>query len=207
MSSILIALIAYPFVVAAVTFFLPPAASRVLTVVSGAVAFGLSLALVPTAASNSQIAVGHLLRVDALSIVFLVATTFLYGATAVFAAGYLHLADNAAGTRYGRRFYAGLNLFCWSMVAAPLVNGLALLWVAIEITTVISALLVAIDDTDGATEASWKYVLIASLGLGIALLGTIIMYYAGTTVFGSAYDLSYTKLIPTAKMPMCSTLE
>ncbi len=69
-----------------------------------------------------------------------------------------------AATR--RRFYAGLNLFCWSMVAAPLVNGLALLWVAIEITTVISALLVAIDDTDGATEASWKYVLIASLGLG-----------------------------------------
>jgi hydrogenase-4 component F len=194
-SSILIALIAYPFVVAVATFFLPAAASRVLTVLSGAAAFGLSLALIPTAASHSQIAVGSLLREDALSVVFLVATTFLYGATAVFAGGYLHLADSEAGTRYGRRFYAGLNLFCWSMVAAPLVNGLALLWVAIEITTVISALLVAIDDTDGATEASWKYVLIASLGLGIALLATIIMYYAGTTVFGSAYDLSYTKLL------------
>lgn len=195
MSSILIALIAFPFVVAVATFFLPAAASRVLTVVSGAAAFALSLALIPTAASHSQIAAGSLLRVDALSVVFLVATTFLYGVTAVFAGGYLHLADTAAGTRYGRRFYAGLNLFCWSMVAAPLVNGLALLWVAIEITTVISALLVAIDDTDGATEASWKYVLIASLGLGIALLATIIMYYAGTTVFGSAYDLSYTKLL------------
>ena len=41
-------------------------------------------------------------------------------ATAIFAGGYLHLADSAAGRRYGRRFYAGLNLFCWSMVAAPL---------------------------------------------------------------------------------------
>jgi hydrogenase-4 component F len=81
------------------------------------------------------------------------------------------------------------------MAAVPLVNGLALLWVAIEITTVLSALLVAIDDTDGATEASWKYLLIASLGLGVALLATIIMYYAGTTVFGTAYDLSYTKLL------------
>ncbi|HVX23397.1 MAG TPA: proton-conducting transporter membrane subunit [Acidimicrobiales bacterium] len=195
MAAVLIALIAFPFFVAVATFFLPAAASRVLTVVSGAAAFGLSLAVIPTAATHSQVAVGSLLRVDALSVVFLVATTFLYGATAVFAGGYLHLADSAAGTRYGRRFYAGLNLFCWSMVAAPLVNGLALLWVAIEITTVISALLVAIDDTDGATEASWKYVLIASLGLGIALLATIIMYYAGTTVFGSAYDLSYTKLL------------
>jgi len=195
MSFILIALVAYPFLVSVATLFLPVAASRVLTVISGAASFVLSLALIPTAAAHSQIVVGSLLRVDALSVVFLVATTFLYGATAVFAGGYLHLADSAAGTRYGRRFYAGLNLFCWSMVVAPLVNGLALLWVAIEITTVISALLVAIDDTDGATEASWKYVLIASLGLGIALLATIIMYYAGTTVFGSAYDLSYTKLL------------
>ena len=165
------------------------------TVATGIVTFVLSLVLIPAAASHAQIVVGSVLRVDALSVVFLVATTFLYAATAIFTGGYLQLADSAAGRRYSRRFYAGLNLFCWSMVAAPLVNGLALLWVAIEITTVISALLVAIDDTDGATEASWKYVLIASLGLGIALLATIIMYYAGTTVFGSAYDLSYVKLL------------
>ncbi|HXN60024.1 MAG TPA: proton-conducting transporter membrane subunit [Acidimicrobiales bacterium] len=195
MAAVLVALITVPFVVAVVTFFVPRRAAWLLTVVTGAVTFGLSVALIPTAASHSQITADSLLRVDALSVVFLVATTFLYGATAIFAGGYLHLADSAAGRRYGRRFYAGLNLFCWSMVAAPLVNGLALLWVAIEITTVVSALLVAIDDTDGATEASWKYVLIASLGLGIALLATIIMYYAGTTVFGSAYDLSYVKLL------------
>jgi hydrogenase-4 component F len=192
---VLVALVVVPFLVSMATFFLPAPTARWLTVASGAAAFALSLALVPTAAANSQLAVGSLLRVDALSVVFLVATTFLYGATAVFAGGYVQLADTLAGTRYGRRFYSGLNLFCWSMVIAPLVNGLALLWVAIEITTVVSVLLVAIDDTDGATEASWKYLLIASLGLGIALLATIIMYYAGTTVFGSAYDLSYAKLL------------
>jgi hydrogenase-4 component F len=195
MPAILVALIVFPFLVSIGTFFVPAAVARWLTVASGAAAFALSLALIPTAASHSQIEAGSLLRVDALSVVFLVATTFLYGATAVFTGGYLHVADTASGAQYGRRFYAGLNLFCWSMVAAPLVNGLALLWVAIEITTVISALLVAIDDTDGATEASWKYVLIASLGLGIALLATIIMYYAGSTVFGAAYNLSYAKLL------------
>ena len=195
MSSILVVLVVMPFVVAVATIFLPVGISKFLTVISGATSFALALTLVPAAAAHAQIAVGSLLRADALSVVFLVAAAFLYGTTAVFAGGYLHLADSPAGTRYGRRFYAGLNLFCWSMVAAPLVNGLALLWVAIEITTVISALLVAIDDTDGATEASWKYVLIASLGLGIALLATIIMYYAGTTVFGSAYNLSYATLL------------
>lgn len=195
MSTILIALIVYPFLVSLATFVLPVAASRVLTVVSGAASFVLSIVLVPAVLDHSQITGGSLLRVDALSVVFLVATAFLYATTAMFSWGYLALANNTAGSRYGKRFYAGLNLFCWSMLAAPLVNGLALLWVAIEITTVISALLVAIDDTDGSTEASWKYVLIASLGLGIALLATIIMYYAGTTAFGAAYDLSYVKLL------------
>jgi hydrogenase-4 component F len=195
MSALLIAIVVLPFVVAVCTYFLPVAVSRILTVVSGAVTFGLSLTMLPTAATHSQIAAGSVLRVDALSMVFLVASTFLYAVTAIFAGGYLDLAKGPAGTRYGRRFYAGLNLFCWSMAAVPLVNGLALLWVAIEITTVISVLLVAIDDTDEATEAAWKYVLIASMGLGIALLATIIMYYAGTTVFGSAYDLSYGKLL------------
>ena len=57
------------------------------------------------------------------------------------------------------------------MLAAPLMSSLALLWIAVEVTTIISALLVAIEDTDGAAEAAWKYVLIASAGLGLALLG------------------------------------
>ncbi len=195
MPAVMVALVVLPFGVSVATFFLPVPASRVLSVLSGIAAFSLSLLLVPAAADHRQIAVGSFLRVDALSVVFLVATAFLYATTALFTTGYLALADNPAGTRYGRRFYAGLNLFCWAMLAVPLVNGLALLWVAIEITTVVSALLVAIDDTDGATEASWKYVLIASLGLGIALLATIIMYYAGTKVFGGSYDLSYATLL------------
>ena len=194
MGPVLVALIVFPFVVSIATFLLPVAVSRVVSVVAGAAAFGLSLALVPTVADHA-VAAGSLLRVDALSMVFLVATAFLYGTTAVFAGGYLHLTDSAAGRRYGRRFYAGLNLFCWAMLAAPLVNGFALLWVAVEITTVISALLVAIDDTDEATEASWKYVLIASMGLGIALFATIVMYYAGSKVFGAGFDLSYVKMV------------
>ncbi len=113
----------------------------------------------------------------------------------IFAVGYMH----PAGTRPGAAL-----LPAGSSPAQPvrlgdghgaLVNGLALLWVAIEVTTVVSALLVAIDDTDGATEAAWKYMLIASMGLGIALLATIIMYYAGGQVFGTAYELFYPKLL------------
>ena len=136
------------------------------------------------------------LRADALSIVFLVPTTFLYTTTPIFTGGYLHLPEGDAGRRYASRFYTGLNIFCWSMAVAPLVNGLALLWVAIEVTTVVSALLVAIDDTDGATEAAWKYVLLASLGLGHRTAWRRSSCTTpGPRVFGSSYDLSYGKLL------------
>lgn len=198
MASVLVALLALPFGVSVATCITPLAVSKLLSILSGVASFGLSIALVPAVSKHGDVVLGGVLRVDALSIVFLIATSFLYASTTVFACGYLHVAPGPSGRRYGRRFYGGLNVFCWSMLAAPLVNGLALLWVAIEITTVVSALLVAIDDTDAAAEASWKYVVLASLGLGIALFATIIMYYAGATIFGAAYNLSYTELLSAA---------
>ena len=79
-----------------------------------------------------------------------------------------------------------------------MMSNLALLWVAIEVTTIISALLVAIEDTDGAAEAAWKYVLLASAGLGLALLATIFAYYAGAQVLGQSYDLGFTQLLAVA---------
>jgi hydrogenase-4 component F len=163
-----------------------------ITAVSGLASFALVLTLVPTAA-HRDVSWGSYLRVDAVSMIFLLATGFLYAAVAAYAVGYQR-------GHYDQRFYAGLNLFAWSMLAAPLMNSLALLWIAVEVTTVISALLVAIEaqsaeDGDGAAEAAWKYVLIASAGLGLALLGTVFAYYAGAQVLGQHYDLGIGPLI------------
>lgn len=164
------------------------------TVGAGALSFGLVLVLVEPC-GRAPVHVGFL-RADALSVVFALSTAFLYLMTAIYSIGYLHAGHDEPRTRrYSRRFYLGLNVFAWSMLCAPLMNGLALLWVAIEITTVVSALLVAIENTDGATEAAWKYVLIASTGLGIALLATVFMYSAGASVLGSDYDLSFGPLL------------
>ena len=85
------------------------------------------------------------LRVDALSAIFLLATAFLYDAVSVYSIGYVR--HHGHGDHYARRFYAGLNVFAWSMLAAPLMSSLALLWIAVEITTMISALLVAIEES------------------------------------------------------------
>jgi hydrogenase-4 component F len=189
---VILALLIVPLAAGLACAVLPATAGPAVTVASGVACFGLVLALVPDTARHD---LGYLtyLRADALSVVFLLATGFLYAAVGVYSVGYLR--HHGQDDRYARRFYAGFNLFAWAMLAAPLMSSLALLWIAIEITTVISALLVAIEDTDGAAEAAWKYVLIASAGLGLALLATVFAYYAGAQVLGEHYDLAIGPLI------------
>ncbi len=191
MIAVVLALLIVP-LAAAVACALVPAGKLPsgITVTSGLACFGLVLALVPEA-SHRDLNYLSYLRVDALSVIFLLATGFLYAAVASYAVGYLKDHEDL----YVRRFYAGLNLFAWSMLAAPLMSSLALLWIAVEITTIVSALLVAIEDTDGAAEAAWKYVLIASAGLGLALLATVFAYFAGAQVLGEHYNLAIAPLI------------
>lgn len=195
MSGVLVALLVVGFAAALVCLVAPAAVMKAVTVVAGVASLGLAAALVPTADSG-DITAGGYLRVDALSTVFLLAIGFLYATVAVYCVGYVEGEHGGVDVdRYLHRFYVGINLFGASMLAAPLVNGLALLWIAVEVTTVVSALLVAIDISDSATEAAWKYLLIASVGLGIALLATIVMYYAGSQVFGTSFDLAFNPLI------------
>lgn len=198
----MVVLVLAPLATTILCVFVDRRVAQVLTVLTGISVFVLALFLVRGA--TSHILTFGFLRADALSVVFVLATTFLYALCALYAIGYLAAearessagssAEQAQFVRYSTRFFVGLNAFAWSMICAPLVNGLALLWIAVEVTTVISALLVALDNTEGATEAAWKYVLIASTGLGIGLLATIFMYYAGAHVLGQSYDLAFDSL-------------
>jgi hydrogenase-4 component F len=190
MTGVVLAILIVPLAAGIVCFRVPARAASGITIASGIASFGLVLALIPEAA-HGTLSYRPYLRVDAISGVFLLATGFLYAAVAVYAAGYVKDRDS----RYARRFYLGFNVFAWAMLAAPLMGSLALMWIAVEVTTVVSALLVAIEDTDGAAEASWKYVLIASAGLGLALLATIFVYYAGAQVLGVHSDLAIGPLV------------
>lgn len=195
MTAVFVVLLVVPVVAALACLKAPARACQGVTVVAGVASFAAVIALVP-AAAHHDLTLGRYLRADAVSVVFLLATSFLYAAVSAYSVGYFRgEASSADFAHYARRFYAGLNLFAWSMLAAPLMSSLALLWIAVEVTTVISALLVAIGDTDRAVEAAWKYVLIASAGLGLALLATIFMYAAGAHVLGQSYDLTFTELL------------
>jgi hydrogenase-4 component F len=172
-------------------------AARAATTVAGVISFALALRLAAAVEHGSSVhAVAGWLRLDSLGAVFLIATGLLYAVGGVFSVGYLRL-DEADPTfpRFARRYFALLNLFGWTMLLVPLASDFGTLWVAVELTTIVSALLVAIDRTDAALEASWKYVLIASCGLGIALLSIIVLYAAGTAPLGDSYLPRFARLL------------
>lgn len=190
MSVLLPALIVMPLAAAALTATARrPEVGEAATCVSAITCFALALAGAVAVRDGSQLlTAGGWLHLDALGAVFLLATAFLYAAGAVFSIGYLrHDRDRPTHVPFARRYYSYLNLFGWTMLLVPLTNDFATLWVAVELTTIVSVLLVALDRTDAALEAAWKYVLIASVGLGIALLAVVVLYAAGLGALGDGY--------------------
>lgn len=77
-----------------------------------------------------------------------------------------------------RLFYGLTPIFVASMYVATLCNNVGLLWVALEMTTLATTLLVAIYRKRSAIEAAWKYVVLCSLGISLGLLGVLLMTYA-----------------------------
>ena len=106
------------------------------------------------------------LYLDALSVWMLLIIGTLYLAFAWTSKAYL---DRDTNKRYGYlrrfgrlegRFYALSHMFVWIMLGVVVVNNLGLMWVAIEATTLVSALLVAFKFTRTSLEAAWKYVMV-----------------------------------------------
>ena len=185
----LLVILAVPLVAVLVSAVAGWRAARLATLVAGLVCFGLAIVLALAVDHGRSLhTAGGWLRLDSLGAVFLATTGLLYATGAVFSVGYLQADERQADfARFARRYFGLLNLFGWSMLLVPLASDFGTLWVAVELTTIVSALLVAIDRTDAALEASWKYILIASSGLGIALLAIIILYATGTHALGSSY--------------------
>jgi hydrogenase-4 component F len=80
--------------------------------------------------------------------------------------------------RARRWYYLGFHLFWAALLALPLVNNLAVAWLLVEATTGASALLVAYSGRRNALEAGWKYLVLTTFGLTIALAGILVLYLA-----------------------------
>ena len=164
--------------------------------VSVAVAAGsFAAALVVVFGDNAvrvRHALGSLFFLDALSGVFLIAVAFVYAVVAVYSAGYL--LPGIGHIRLRRWYWPLLNLFGLALLATPVMANLGVLWVAVELTTVVSALLVTSEGSDESLEAGWKYIVIGSAGLAVGLLGIVLIYAAGIPSLGDHYTPTYTTL-------------
>jgi len=137
-------------------------------------------------------ALGSAFFLDALSGVFLIAVAFVYAVVAVYSAGYL--LPGIGHIQLRRWYWPLLNLFGLALLATPVLANLGVLWVAVELTTVVSALLVTSEGSDESLEAGWKYIVIGSAGLAVGLLGIVLIYAAGIPSLGDHYTPTYPTL-------------
>jgi hydrogenase-4 component F len=170
--------IAAPLVAAAVAFAVGSNRRRPLALLAGALAHGagvvaLFLAPVPDRP-------GAWLALDALGAVILLTTTVLFVAASIYAQGYLR----RRADRDNRVFVGGLLVLLSAMTTVALSRHLGLSWVAIELTTLATAPLIYFNHNARSLEAAWKYLLICSLGIALALLGTFFLALSGAAPGG-----------------------
>ncbi|MDD5254812.1 MAG: hydrogenase 4 subunit F, partial [Candidatus Omnitrophica bacterium] len=129
--------------------------------------------------SFEPLSLGGWLYLDALSVFFIFTTIVVACAASIYSIGYIceEVAHKQITPRKARGYYRLFNLFCFTMVLAPMLNNLAFLWIAIEMTTLVSAFLVGFHNVKESIEAAWKYIIICSVGITFALLGIILFYY------------------------------
>jgi hydrogenase-4 component F len=133
---------------------------------------------------------GQYLLVDDLNKVFIVLTTFIGFTTSVFSASYIeHEIDTGRLTPAFLRFYHAMyQALMFSMNLALVANNIGLMWVAVEVATLTTVLMVGIYRTHEALEAAWKYFILGSVGIALALFGTILVYMAARPVIGEGTD-------------------
>jgi hydrogenase-4 component F len=133
---------------------------------------------------------GPFLIVDDLNVVFIVLSTFVGFTTSVFSGSYIahELAIGRLTPTYLRFYHAMYQMLMFAMNLALVSNNVGLMWVAIELATLTTVLMVGIYRTPAALEAAWKYFLLGSVGIAFALFGTILVYLAARAVVGEGLD-------------------
>ncbi|MFN8109959.1 MAG: proton-conducting transporter membrane subunit [Thermoleophilia bacterium] len=161
----------------------PRAVQRLLVAagaVGGAVGTGAG---VWAMARGGQVVDGGWYRVDAPAGLFMLVIAVVGGVSAMLSPPYLaRSVRSGSGALGSHRFYACAYLVFWAVLAAiPCIGNLGLAWLLLEGTTAASALLVAFTGSRQALEAGWKYLVLTSAGLSVALLGVVLLVVSGAT--------------------------
>lgn len=188
-----------PLLAALICLFLPK--QRAVTVVSVLTAVTMIILAASTAleifSTGAKLYWQGLFYLDALNAYMILIIAMIGFFSVIYSLGYMGQELNAkelSEKRFGRYFF-WLYLFILTMLLVVSSNNLGVMWVAVEGTTLATALLVAFNNNKGSLEAAWKYIVLCSVGITFALIGTILLYFAGYKVMGgAAYALDWTEL-------------
>jgi hydrogenase-4 component F len=144
---------------------------------------------------------GPYLQIDDLNVVFILLNTFVGFTTSAFSASYIghELETGRLTPGYLRFYHVMFQLMLFGMNLALIANNIGLMWVAVELATLTTVVMVGIYRTHAAIEAAWKYFILGSVGIALALFGTILVYLAARPVIGEGVDaMVWTVLITRA---------
>jgi hydrogenase-4 component F len=143
----------------------------------------------------------NLVFIDDFNVYLVVLTAFVSFTSSLFSAGYIaHEVEIGKLPPLYLRFYSAMfQLMQFSMLLALVANNLGMLWVAIEAATLTTVVMVSLYRTREAIEAAWKYFILASVGIALALFGTILIYLAAQPVMGASIEaMAWSMILPHA---------
>ncbi len=173
-----------------------------LDVLGSLAVLGLGAAIAHQVAAAGAVSALGLLRADALSVVFLLLIGALAVPTSLVTTGWMRREVERGELRAERLplYHALVQAFLATMVITVLSDNLGLLWIAMEGTTITSAILVGFHGHQHGLEAAWKYIIVTTIGISFGLFGTVLVYGAAAHAQGGVYAgaMNWSSIAPLA---------
>jgi len=162
-----------------------PRALAAVDVAGSLVILVLTLLLAGTVITSGPVAAGPF-RADAVALPFLFLIGFLAVCAAIYTVGWMREELETGKIKLGtvRHYYALFHAFIATMLLTVLADNLGVLWIAMEGTTITSAVLVGLRGHRGSLEAAWKYIIVTTIGISFGLFGTVLVYAAAAHARG-----------------------
>lgn len=175
-------ILAIPFFSAITTFFLKEKKNIAWfnIIAQGIILVLVIISVITVIHSGPIFSPGKLLMADALSAYLIGIISLISFVATLYSAIYIseEMKNQIIGMRRFKQYFVLLELFVFTMLSAALSDNLAIMWIAIEGTTLATAFLISFYNNEKTLEAAWKYIIICTVGITLALFGTILTYYA-----------------------------
>ncbi len=168
-----------------------PRLCEALNLIASAVSFACALPVPFLVDGRQMLFWSDYVIIDRAGAWVVLCTSIVYFLASIYAVGYMRMLNEDERLN---RFYALFAGFGLTTLIAPLMNSIGIYWIAIELTTLVSTFLVAFEQVAESIEAAWKYIMVVSAGISLALLGTILFYWTGTFVLGPTYQMTWAVL-------------